>query len=268
MTTSVPSFRALHTPATLLVLPNAWDAGSARLFEAAGAPAIATTSAGVAWARGHRDGNQMPVEAVHALARELARVVRVPVSVDLEAGYSGDPQRVAENVAPLLDSGIAGINIEDGSDGSELLERKLAAIRDLVAKRGVDLFVNARTDVYLRGLVPTDQRVAETLRRAAGYQAAGADGIFVPGVAARQDIEAICRAAALPVNVMAVSGLPALDELRALGVSRLSAGSGLAQLVWARAEALARDFVRTGDSAPFAAGAKSYPELQALFPEA
>jgi 2-methylisocitrate lyase-like PEP mutase family enzyme len=268
MTTSIAAFRALHTPATLLVLPNAWDAGSARLFEAAGASAIATTSAGVAWARGYRDGNQLPVEAVHALARELARVVRVPVSVDFEAGYSADPQRVAENVAPLLDCGIAGINIEDGSDEPELLERKLAAIRDAVAKRGVDLFVNARTDVHLRGLVPADQRVAEVARRAARYQAAGADGIFVPGVAARAAIEAICQAAALPVNVMAVSGLPALDELRALGVSRLSAGSGLAQRVWAHAEALARDFVRTGDSAPFADGAKPYPELQALFPEA
>jgi 2-methylisocitrate lyase-like PEP mutase family enzyme len=266
--TAAPTFRAMHTPATLLVLPNAWDAGSARLFEAAGAPAIATTSAGAAWASGHRDGGQMPAATVHALARDLVRVVRVPVSVDFEAGYSADPRVVVENVKPLLDSGIAGINLEDGSDAAELLERKLAAIRDAVARSGVDLFVNARTDVYLRGLVPADQQVAEVLRRAARYQAAGADGIFVPGVASRSAIAAICQAAALPVNVMAVGGLPALDELRALGVSRLSAGAGLAQLVWARAEALARDFVRTGDSAPFAAGAKAYPELQGLFPEA
>jgi 2-methylisocitrate lyase-like PEP mutase family enzyme len=265
MTTSVQLFRALHTPAPLLVLPNAWDVGSARLFEAAGAPAIATTSAGVAWASGHRDDNRMPIGTVHALARELARVIRVPISIDVEAGYSDDPAAVAENVAPLLDLGIAGINIEDGSNAPEVLERKLAAIRDRVARSGSDLFVNVRTDVYLRGLVAPDEQVAETLRRAARYRAAGADGLFVPALVLPASIEAICQRAAMPVNVMAWGGLPGREALAALGVSRLSAGSGLAQVVWARAEALARDFLRTGDSAPFTEGTKPHAELQGLF---
>jgi 2-methylisocitrate lyase-like PEP mutase family enzyme len=268
MTTSVQLFRALHTPSPLLVLPNAWDVGSARLFEAAGAPAIATTSAGVAWASGPPADNRMPIGTRHALARALARVIQVPISIDVEAGYSDDATAVAENVAPLLDLGIAGINIEDGSDAPEVLERKLAAIRDRVARSGGDLFVNVRTDVYLRGLVAPAAQVAETLQRAARYRAAGADGLFVPALALPASIEAICQAAAMPVNVMAWRGLPGREALAALGVSRLSAGSGLAQVVWARAEALARDFLRTGDSAPFTVDTKPHGELQDLFPDA
>ncbi|MEJ7596457.1 MAG: isocitrate lyase/phosphoenolpyruvate mutase family protein [Kofleriaceae bacterium] len=267
MSTTVTTFRSLHAPATLLVLPNAWDVGSARLFEAAGAPAVATTSAGVAWANGYRDGNQMPVSAVHALAQGLMRVIRVPVSVDFEAGYSTEPKVVAENVKPLLELGIAGINIEDGRDAPEVLERKIAAIRDVVAQGGTDLFINARTDVYLQGLVSADNQMAETLERAKRYRAAGADGVFIPALANASAIKEICSSVGVPINVLAWAGIPLLEQLKTLGVSRLSAGSSMTQVLWARAETLAQDFMRTGDSTALRTGVKTHGELQRLFPD-
>jgi len=265
MSNHVNTFRSLHTPSRPLVLPNAWDAASARVFEAAGAAAVATTSAGVAWSHGYRDGNQLPVAAVHALAASLTRVVAIPVSIDFEAGYSDDPARVAEHVVPLLDCGVAGINLEDGTAPPELLERKIAAIRGAVARHGSDLFINARTDVYLQGLVPAGQRLEEAIARGNRYRAVGADGIFVPALASVEAIRAVVQRVALPLNLLAWQGLPALAELSQLGVSRLSAGSGLVQLVWGRAEAVAREFLSSGDSSLFAAGGKTHRELQSLF---
>src|SRR5262249_2800590 len=158
-----------------------WDAGSARLVESLGARAIATTSAGVAWAHGYPDGDALPIARLLETVRAIARVVRVPLSVDVEGGYADDP---SEHIAALVGAGAVGINIEDGAAPPELLAKKIAQAKSAAARRGVDLFVNARTDVYLRGLVPEAERVRETLARAARYRDAGADGIFVPKVVA------------------------------------------------------------------------------------
>lgn len=259
------AFRRLHHGPDLLVLANAWDAGSARLIESLGAAAVATTSAGVAWAQGFPDGDALPVAALVATVNAIARVLRVPLSVDVEGGYAADPAAFAAVVAAVAEAGAVGINVEDGAGSPELLCAKIAHAKQAAARVGVDLFVNARTDVYLRGLAPPAERMAETLARAERYRAAGADGIFVPGLAEAGEIRAIAAAVRLPLNVMGWPGLPPAAELAGLGVRRLSAGSAIAQLVLGRAAQVAADFLRDGVSDPLSDGAMPYPALNALF---
>ena len=256
-------FRRLHQ-AGLLVLPNAWDAGSARLIESRGAKAIATTSAGVAWSHGYADGDRLPVRLLLATVVDVASAVEVPVSIDVEGGYSSDPAEVGETVGAVISAGAAGINIEDGGDSPDLLCAKLESIRRAASARAADLFVNARTDVYLRGLAPAGGRVAETLARAARYRAAGADGIFVPGVSDPAEIAAIAKASPLPVNVMAWPGLPAPAELERMGVRRLSAGAGIAAAVVAKTAALAATFLKTGAFEGAVEAPLAYGEINAL----
>lgn len=257
-------FRRLHRDG-LLLLANAWDAGSARLIESLGAPAIATTSAGVAWAHGFADGDQLPVPRLVATVADIVRAVRVPLSVDVEGGYSDDPDTVADHVAGLIEVGAVGINLEDGGGAPESLCAKIERIRRAASRLGVALYVNARTDVYLRGLAPPPQRVEQTLARAALYREAGADGLFVPGLVEEAEVRAIAAGCGLPLNLLARAALPPAAQLREWGVRRLSAGSDLAQSAHARVRALAAGFLRDGDSRPLAAEALPYPELNALF---
>jgi 2-methylisocitrate lyase-like PEP mutase family enzyme len=161
------TFRALHGPGRILVLPNAWDAGSARLIESCGATAIATTSSGVAWACGYPDGDVLPTDILVDAVARITRVLTVPLTVDAEGGYSKEPARVAETIAALVDAGAVGVNLEDGAvEPPALLCAKIAAAKKVAERAGVDLFVNARTDVFLRGLGAPERRVAETLARA------------------------------------------------------------------------------------------------------
>jgi 2-methylisocitrate lyase-like PEP mutase family enzyme len=254
-------FKTLHDGSKLLHLPNAWDAGSARLFESLGASAIATTSAGVAWAQGYADNDQLPVDSAVAVAANIARVLTVPLSVDFENGYASDAQQVARNVQRLIDVGVAGINLEDGGDAPSLLADKIRAIKQL----GREIFINVRTDVYLKGLAPEGERVAEVLKRAALYKEAGADGLFVPGICKVEEIREVVAGAGLPVNVMDWPGLPSADVLHQLGVARLSAGSGIPQALWSVAAGMAHGFLDTGNAGPLIAKAMPYGDLQALF---
>jgi len=258
-------FKKLHDGSKLLHLPNAWDAGSARLFESLGAPAIATTSAGVAWAAGYADGDNMPADVAIAVAVNIARVLTVPLSVDLENGYSDDVEVVAQYAAKLADAGVAGINLEDGHGTPQALAAKIVAIKKAVAAVGKDIFINTRTDVYLKGLAQEGERVAEVLKRAAIYKAAGADGLFVPGICKVDEIEAVVAGAGLPVNVMDWPGVPSADALHKLGVRRLSAGSGIPQALWAVAADMAKGFLATGSAGPLLDKAMPYGQLQALF---
>jgi len=258
------AFHALHRGPAPLILANAWDAGSARLIESLGAPAIATTSAGVAWVHGYPDGDALPVPLVIATAAAIARVIRVPLTMDIEGGYSDDPEAVGKLAAALIDAGAVGINLEDGGGTPDLLCAKIARIRRVAGELGVDLFINARTDVYLRGLGPEAGRVAETVARAARYREAGASGIFVPGVVEPAAIAEIARTVGLPLNLLAWPGLPPLAELQRLGVRRLSAGSSIAQAVLGRAKALATAFLRDGHRDAPAEGALTHRELNAL----
>lgn len=259
-------FRKLHAVGGLLILPNAWDAASARLVEECGAAAIATTSSGVAWSHGYPDGNALPPAVVAAAVAEIARVIRVPLTADIEAGYSDDPRAVAEVVSAVIGAGAVGINIEDGAGSPDLLCAKIEAAKAAAARADVDLFVNARVDVFLRGLAPADRAVEATIERCRRYQGAGADGIFVPGLSEPSAMRAVVRGVdPLPLNVMALPGLPAAAELRALGVRRLSAGAAVASAALGLTRRLATAFLSDGRSDALFGQSVEYGPTNQLF---
>lgn len=259
------AFHALHAGPAILRLPNAWDAASARIIESAGAKAIATSSAAVAWAHGYADGHHLPVEKLLVAVEEIARVVAVPLTVDCEGGYAADPAGAAANVGRLIGVGAVGINIEDGREAHDLHVRKVEAIREAAAKAGVDLFINARTDVYLKQLAPADAALAETVRRGNALKAAGASGLFVPMLIDAEGLAAVVAAVGLPVNAMARPGLPKAAELERIGVRRLSAATGVAAAAWAAARAAAEAFLENGDSDVLAQKAGAPFNYNALF---
>jgi 2-methylisocitrate lyase-like PEP mutase family enzyme len=199
------------------------------------------------------------------LAGEIVKTVKVPVSIDFEAGYSDKPAVVVENLKPIVAVGISGINIEDGTDEPALLAKKIEAIKKMVSSEGVDVFVNARTDVYLQDLVADDKKVRETLDRAATYQEAGADGLFVPGLTEIAHIAKIAEGTDLPINLMSSSELPKMDELAKLNVRRLSAGTVIAQIAYKHVARLAENFLKEGDCGVFNEDAMQYSQLQNLF---
>jgi 2-methylisocitrate lyase-like PEP mutase family enzyme len=260
------TFSALHAGARVLVLANAWDAASAALFAAAGAKAIATSSAGLAWSCGYADGNALPRASLLTAVRSVCAVVPdVPVTVDLESGYGDEPNAVASLVAQLYDLGVAGINIEDGSGTPDLLVAKIAAVKQRIRNAGGDIFINARTDVFLRELALDEEAVRETISRATRYARAGADGVFVPELKESEAIRSVASAVALPLNLMAVPGLPPAADLYALGVRRLSAGASLAKLAYGTALDAAQAFLRDGDSGVlFSKRSVDYGETNAL----
>lgn len=257
-------FRTLHSNTVPLRLPNAWDAGSARLIEDLGASAVATTSAGFAWALGYPDGRALPFEEVISAVKRMVRVLKVPLTVDIENGYADNADDVAENVLKLVELGIAGINIEDGPDDASLLAAKISAIKEAVAKAGGDLFINARCDVVLANLVPQPQQVEESIKRGNLYDSAGADGLFLPALSDREAIRTVSEAIRLPLNVMAVPGLADAETLGKLGVRRLSAGGAISQIVFNDIKVLARNFLQSGRSDIFG-DAMPYSEIQRLF---
>ena len=247
------------------MLANAWDAGSARLIESRGAKAIATTSAGLAWSRGFPDGDAIPLRHLAAAIEDIARVVSVPLTVDMEGGYSNVPAAVGENVAAIVGAGAVGINIEDGSGSIDLFCAKIDQAKKAAARSGVELFVNARTDVLLRGLVPKERAIDEVLERARRYRDAGCDGLFVPLLAEPAAIRAVVGGTPLAVNVMVVPNLPPVAELAALGVRRVSAGAAIALAAYGIAASAATRLFEDGRyDAMFETSATSYGELNAL----
>ena len=264
MASNASRFRDLHKAGTLL-LPNAWDAGSARLIEHAGAAAIATTSAGLAWSCGYADGNILPPRSLAAAVAAIARVISVPLTVDAEAGYSAEPNEVADRIAAVIDAGAVGVNLEDGSEPPRLLCAKIEAARRAAATAGIDLFINARTDVYLRMLVPSESMIAEVIERARQYRAAGCDGIFMPGLAEPRAIAEIVPAISAPLNLMVVRGLPPVAELTRLGVRRVSAGSAIAQTAYGAARRASHQFLTEGRYEASFEVAIDYGDMNGLF---
>lgn len=260
-------FRQLHKNSSVLLLANAWDAGSARIIEALGASAVATTSAGVAWALGYPDGYKLPVPELARVTANITRAIRIPLSVDVENGYSDEAGKVGDILTPIFESGAVGINIEDGREAPSLLATKIEQIKMTAEKRAFGVFINARTDVYLQGLVDEDQRLDETIKRAKLYRDAGADGIFVPGLTDPNAIRTIAQATDLPLNLLARSGLPMAAELSRLGVRRLSAGSAISAAACQTVADLAKEFLETGNSAAVLKNNMPYGQLQDLFKE-
>ncbi|MDT0463369.1 isocitrate lyase/PEP mutase family protein [Streptomyces gibsoniae] len=260
------SFHALHTPGRPLVLPNAWDTVSARLVARAGAAAVATTSAGLAWDLGTADGDRLSRDDVLRALAGIAGAVTVPVSADIETGYADDAEGVADTVAAVLAAGAVGVNIEDGVYAGAAPLRpvaeqaaRIAAARGAADAAGVPLFVNARVDTCLRGA----GGLGETLERAAAFLAAGADGVFVPGVVDPVTVKALVEGIEGPLNVLIGPGAPTVPELAALGVARVSAGSGVAQAAHGLVHRAARELLDTGTYGALAGGL-SYGELNGL----
>jgi len=246
------TFARLHRRGDPLLLANAWDAGSAVAIVRAGARAVATTSAGVAWSLGVPDAADLGAERAAAAVARIASTVDVPVSADIEAGYGPGPDAVAATTAAVVKAGAVGVNLEDRCDARRLFTpadqaARLAAARTAAADLGVPVWINARTDLYLGGGEHADEaaRLAEALGRAEVYAAAGADSLFVPGLV---DLDAIATLAAgpLPIAVMAWAGAPTVAQFAAAGAVRVSLGSGIAQAAYALAARAATELFTSG----------------------
>lgn len=225
------SFAALHEPGKPLLLYNIWDAGSAKAVAAAGAPALATGSHSLAEANGFADGERIPFNLFLDCVRRIAGAVDVPVSADFEGGFAADPARLEEHARYLAEAGAVGCNFEDQVVGGERLHEIAEQAARIAAVAASGLFVNARTDLFLKPLVagedPNDRGLlGEALKRAAAYAEAGAACFFVPGVSDAELIAETCERSPLPVNVMMRPGLPDLATLAQAGVARVSWGPG------------------------------------------
>ncbi|RKR88986.1 2-methylisocitrate lyase-like PEP mutase family enzyme [Micromonospora pisi] len=264
--TRAETFRALHTSDEPIVLVNAWDVASARIIEAAGARAVATTSAGVAWSLGAQDGDTLARTLAVDLVRRIVEAVAVPVTADIESGFGTTPDEVGETVRAVLDVGAVGVNIEDALHGGPPALRdvdeqcaRLRAARSVAEDAGVPLYVNARVDTYLRGL----GGLAETVARADAYLAAGADGIFVPGVVDPDLVAQLVARIPAPVNILAGPGAPPIPELAKLGVRRVSLGSSVAEAAYGVARRVAEESYDTGTYDSLAGGV-DFGEVNAL----
>lgn len=266
-------FHQLHAAAEPLALVNAWDAASARIVENAGAQAIATTSAGMAWALGYPDGERMPVEELLAACRRICQVVTIPVSVDIERGFGLDAKDTGGLVGALIQLGVVGINIEDGTlpgtrqlAPSDTLVERIACARAVADHHGLPLFINARIDAYLAEDVPVEARFEETQRRALAYVDAGADGIFVPGLSDPREIVRLAQRLTVPLNVYAgYPGAPTAADLRELGVRRISLGCGPMQSVMAHLARIATEAHADGRYDAMGASMLTVSEANGLF---
>ena len=227
-------FKKLHIKGAPVILFNIWDAGSAKAVAAAGANAIATGSHSVAEANGFNDGENFPLDSVLANIQRIAASVALPVTLDFEGGYAADAEGLKKNIARVIEAGVVGINFEDQVVGGERLysiaeqSARIASVREAADRALVPLFINARTDVFLKTLPAgaTTTQVDEVLERAKAYANAGASGLFATGLRDADLIRKLCDASPLPVNIMVMSDTPSNKEMAALGVARISYGPG------------------------------------------
>jgi 2-methylisocitrate lyase-like PEP mutase family enzyme len=234
------AFAALHKPGDPLLLPNAWDVGSAVAIAGAGARAVGTTSAGLARSLGLRDGGDLDAETVAAVTGRIAAAVEIPVSADVEDGYAD----VAETVAAVVAAGAVGVNLEDRIGPGELRDAAGQAERIAAARAAVTgqvVWINARTDVFLGGSAD----LAEALDRSAAYAEAGADSLFVPGLVDPDALSTLAHGP-LPVAVMVWPGAPEVAELAAAGVARISLGPAIAEAAYALAARATTEFLTAG----------------------
>ena len=265
-TSKAEAFTALHHSGEILILPNAWDAASAAVMADAGAKAVATSSAAVAWSHGYPDGDLLPLnlllETIGAVARAAGDV---PVTADIEGGYTDDLDRLAETIRAVVGVGAVGINLEDGRREPELHARKIEAARKAADTAGVALFINARTDVYLKGLAEGHAAYVEATRRAETYRNAGASGIFVPGPSDADLIGRLADEIKLPLNMLLWPGIADAARLQALGVRRISSGTAPFQSAYGGVAKATATFLKSGDPAAFAAGADGLGNLNKRF---
>ena len=254
--------RQLHTAGPMLVLPNAWDAGSARIFVEAGFPALATTSAGIAFSLGYADGERISRDEMLAAVARITRRVDVPVTADMEAGYGRMPDAVADTARAVLDAGAVGMNLEDRIGEEPLLDLPLAVERVRAARVAAPaLVINARTDACTPSLGGLD----EAVRRGRAFREAGADSVFVPFVGDREGIERLVKEIPAPVNILGAPNAPSLRELAALGVRRVTFGSAPMRATLGLVRRMAREWRDKGTYGTLDAYGIPFAELQRLF---
>jgi 2-methylisocitrate lyase-like PEP mutase family enzyme len=264
------TFRTLHHGPSILVLPNAWDAASAVILEQSGFPAIATTSAGIAFSLGHPDKQRISREEMLAVVARIASSVKIPVSADMESGYGNRPEDAAQTAQGVIDSGAIGLNLEDADhkEGRKLFDlslqlEKIRAVRETSAKAGIPLVLNARTDVYLEEVGNPATRYEETVRRLSAYRDAGADCVFAPGVTDASIIARLTKDLHCPINILASPATPSAPELQKLGVARVSVGSGSMRTSMGQLRRFAEELKTTGTYENLD-GAIPYAELNEL----
>jgi 2-methylisocitrate lyase-like PEP mutase family enzyme len=269
------SFRQLHKTGSPLILANVWDAASARMVAVAGARAVATSSGAVSWAHGVRDGSNLDLGTVCVALREIVSAVgNLPVTADIEGGYAQTPEGVGASVAAVIDAGVVGINLEDSGAPAESSATplytaadqaaRIAAAREAAQRAGVRLFINVRTDVYLFGVGAEEGRYDDVVARAQAYSAAGADGLFVPGLLDLDLLSRISQATNLTLNAMWLPGAPSPAELFKAGVARVSIGTALFQSTYTYAQRVAQRLIDEGSYADLE-GALSFGEFNDAF---
>ncbi len=263
-------FRALHHEKKILILPNAWDVPSARVFEDAGFPAVATSSAGLMVSLGYPDGQVISRDEYMSAVGRISRILSVPLSADIVAGFGTTPKEVLATVREVLKAGAIGINIEDFAHATKKLfpiatqAEKLKAIKKLGETSGIPLVINARTDAFR--FAPGDEgvRLKEAIRRAIAYRDAGADCVYPMGLFDAASIRVFVQALDFPVNVMVRKGLPRVDELERLGVARVSFGPSASYAAMGLLKRAAREVLEVGTYESLVEGAISFDELNSL----
>jgi 2-methylisocitrate lyase-like PEP mutase family enzyme len=261
--------RQWHRQPPILLLPNAWDAASARIFTQLGFRAIATTSSGVAAANGYPDGERMPRALMIETIRRIVAAVDCPVTADIEAGYGDDMDAKLDTIRQVVDAGAIGVNIEDSLEhGVPALVSEAAQAQLIAAIRavwGVSLVINARTDVYLHDVGDAASRLAEATRRGNAYLAAGADCVFPIGASDADTIAALARGINGPINILASPRTPTISELASLGVARVSFGGGFTRVALGAIRRAAQEILEQGTFTSMARDALPPGDFRSLF---
>ena len=262
----------LHQGPEILVIANAWDAASARVFELAGFRAIGTTSAGIAASYGYPDGERISRAEMLEAIKRISGQVELPVSADIEMGYGDSIDEVVDTVRAVIAAGAVGVNLEDaiGFASNELVDlnlqvKKLRAIRAAVNASGIPIVVNARTDTYWLNIGAEADRFAETMRRLKAYWEAGADCLFAPGLIGAESIKQLVAEIKAPLNILTMPGCPAVPELQQLGVARVSEGSGPMRAIMAATRRIAEELLQQGTYASFMKDTIPYAEANRMF---
>ena len=263
-------FQQLHLGPQILVIANAWDAGSARVFEHAGICAVGTGSAGIAFSHGYPDNERIPRDVILAATREIVNAVKVPVTADILTGLGHTIKEVVATVTEIIAMGAVGINIEDGTDDGHLIDvdeqvEKISAICNAAKASGVPIVVNARTDSFWLKLGDAKENLRASIERANRYREAGADCVFVPAVVDRAAIKTLVQQIDGPLNILTVPGCPPIAELQQLGVRRVSEGSGPMRATMMLTRRIAEELLRTGTYTRFHDDAIAYVEANKLF---
>ena len=240
-------FKNLHNQNKPLLICNVWDVPSTKLAEKLNFQAVGTSSSAIASLLGYNDGEEMEFSEMEYFVERISSIAKLPLSVDLESGYSRQPEKIVENIKRLVNLGVVGINIEDSIVVKERIllsenefAKTLSKVRELLEKANVDMFINVRTDTFLLG---HPNVVVETKKRIKLYETAGADGIFTPCIEKKTDIEEIVNSTNLPINVMCMPNLPNFDALEKLGVKRISMGNFLFDKMYSNLEIITKNIL-------------------------